>query len=97
MKMLLARNTFFWTNVFLSSQVIGIVVGEMVDRSDLTAAALSQDVLTVFQFHGYILEHEVQDMETHLLYLAREGEHKGVRDMVKQRSGFFLNKMSLLL
>ncbi|XP_072226411.1 rho family-interacting cell polarization regulator 2 isoform X2 [Leuresthes tenuis] len=57
---------------------IGMVVGEMVDRSDLAeaqdppAAALSQDVLTVFQFHSYILQHEVQDMETHLLHLARE-------------------------
>lgn len=67
--------------------VISMVVGEMVDRSDLaashhhrppSAAALSRDVLTVFQFHTYILEHEVQDMETHLLHLAREGqqEHK---------------------
>uniref|UniRef100_A0A669D354 Rho family-interacting cell polarization regulator 2 n=1 Tax=Oreochromis niloticus TaxID=8128 RepID=A0A669D354_ORENI len=37
------------------------------------AAALSQDVLTVFQFYSYILQHEVQDMETHLLHLAREG------------------------
>lgn len=64
--------------------VIGVVVGEMVDRSDLVAAAvchpcpppsaLSQDVLTVFQFHSYISQHEVQDMETHLLHLAREGE-----------------------
>ncbi|XP_047461145.1 rho family-interacting cell polarization regulator 2 isoform X2 [Mugil cephalus] len=58
--------------------VIGAVVGEMVDRSDLieaqspASAALSQDVLTVFQFHSYILQHEVQDMETHLLHLARE-------------------------
>uniref|UniRef100_A0A671U2P0 Rho family-interacting cell polarization regulator 2 n=1 Tax=Sparus aurata TaxID=8175 RepID=A0A671U2P0_SPAAU len=52
--------------------VIGVVVGEMVDRSDLVAAALSQDVLTVFQFHSYIFQHEVQDMETHLLHLARE-------------------------
>ncbi|KAL3043825.1 hypothetical protein OYC64_003641 [Pagothenia borchgrevinki] len=58
--------------------VIGLVVGEMVDRSDLVsahcplAAELSQDVLTVFQFHGYILQHELQDMETHLLHLARE-------------------------
>lgn len=50
----------------------------MVDRSDLVPAALSQDVLTVFQFHSYILLHEVQDMETHLLHLAREGEQKGV-------------------
>ncbi|XP_058474769.1 rho family-interacting cell polarization regulator 2 isoform X2 [Solea solea] len=58
--------------------VIGVVVGEMVDRSDLVmshsppASALSQDVLTVFQFHSYIIQHEVQDMETHLLHLARE-------------------------
>ncbi|XP_034455082.1 rho family-interacting cell polarization regulator 2 isoform X1 [Hippoglossus hippoglossus] len=58
--------------------VIGVVVGEMVDRSDLVtshdppASALSQDVLTVFQFHSYISQHEVQHMETHLLHLARE-------------------------
>ncbi|XP_054462179.1 rho family-interacting cell polarization regulator 2 isoform X2 [Anoplopoma fimbria] len=58
--------------------VIGVVVSEMVDRSDLqaahspTATELSQDVLTVFQFHSYILQHEVLDMETHLLHLARE-------------------------
>lgn len=45
----------------------------MVDRSDLVPAAVSQDVLTVFQFYSYILQREVQDMETHLLYLAREG------------------------
>uniref|UniRef100_A0A674NT67 Rho family-interacting cell polarization regulator 2 n=1 Tax=Takifugu rubripes TaxID=31033 RepID=A0A674NT67_TAKRU len=56
-----------------SDAVIGVVVGEMVDRSDLVPAALSQDVLTVFQFYGYILQHEVQDMETHLQHLAREG------------------------
>lgn len=59
--------------------MISVVVGEMVDRSDLVASqnppssALSQDVLTVFQFHSYILQHEVQDMETHLLHLSREG------------------------
>ncbi|KAM4550193.1 rho family-interacting cell polarization regulator 2 isoform 2-T2 [Fundulus diaphanus] len=64
--------------------VIGMVVGEMVDRSNLAAAhgppaaaapaaaALSQDVLTVFQFHSYVLQHDVQDMEIHLLHLARE-------------------------
>lgn len=52
----------------------------MVDRADLVSGsnppvtALSQDVLTVFQFHTYILQHNVQDMETHLLNLAREGE-----------------------
>uniref|UniRef100_A0A3Q0RUE8 Rho family-interacting cell polarization regulator 2 n=1 Tax=Amphilophus citrinellus TaxID=61819 RepID=A0A3Q0RUE8_AMPCI len=61
-----------------SADTISMAVGEMVDRSDLMAAqsppaaALSQDVLTVFQFYSYILQHEVQDMETHLLHLARE-------------------------
>lgn len=67
---------------FLSpSLVISIVVGEMVDKSDLVAShsspasALSEDVLTVFQFYSYILQHEVQNMETHLLHLGREGEH----------------------
>uniref|UniRef100_A0A3Q3XLS5 Rho family-interacting cell polarization regulator 2 n=1 Tax=Mola mola TaxID=94237 RepID=A0A3Q3XLS5_MOLML len=60
------------SHFFLFSPVIGIVVGEMVDRRELVPAALSQDVLTVFQFHSYILQHEVQDMETHLLHLARE-------------------------
>ncbi|XP_056267130.1 rho family-interacting cell polarization regulator 2, partial [Pseudoliparis swirei] len=61
-----------------ADKVIGVVVSEMVDRSDLveshspTAAELAQDVLTVFQFHSYILQHEVLDMETHLLHLARE-------------------------
>ncbi|KAM8884926.1 rho family-interacting cell polarization regulator 2 isoform 1-T1 [Synchiropus picturatus] len=57
--------------------VISLVVSEMVDRSDLMAppaGVLSQDVLTVFQFHTYILQHEVEDMETHLLNLAREDE-----------------------
>lgn len=50
------------------------------DRSDLTvaqdppAAELSQDVLTVFQFHSYVSQHDIQDMETHLLQLAREGQ-----------------------
>ncbi|XP_036001121.1 rho family-interacting cell polarization regulator 2 isoform X2 [Fundulus heteroclitus] len=67
--------------------LIGMVVGEMVDRSNLAAAhgppapaaapaapaaALSEDVLTVFQFHSYVLQHDVQDMEIHLLHLARE-------------------------
>lgn len=61
------------TLFLLCSEAIGVVVGEMVDRSDLVPAALSQDVLTVFQFYGYILQHDVQDMETHLLHLAREG------------------------
>lgn len=57
--------------------MIGFLAGKMVDRDDLVPAALSQDVLTVFQFYAYIIQHEVQDMETHLLHLAREGESEG--------------------
>ncbi|XP_030003292.1 rho family-interacting cell polarization regulator 2 isoform X1 [Sphaeramia orbicularis] len=63
---------------YSADRVIGVVVGEMVDRTDLVAlcsppvAALSHDVLTVFQFHSYVVQHEVQDMQTHLLDLARE-------------------------
>ncbi|KAM6959432.1 rho family-interacting cell polarization regulator 2 isoform 2-T2 [Aplochiton taeniatus] len=57
--------------------VISVVLSEMVDRSDLAGVApppsgLSQDVLTVFQFHSYVLQRRVADMETHLLQLARE-------------------------
>ncbi|XP_041759508.1 rho family-interacting cell polarization regulator 2-like isoform X4 [Coregonus clupeaformis] len=55
--------------------VIWLVVSEMVDRSDLACpppSALSQDVLTVFQFHSYVSEHSVGDMEQHLLQVARE-------------------------
>ncbi|XP_016896711.1 rho family-interacting cell polarization regulator 2 isoform X2 [Cynoglossus semilaevis] len=59
-----------------TDSVISIVVGEMVDRSDLvtshTPPAYTQDVLTVFQFHSYILQHAVQNMGSHLLDLARE-------------------------
>ncbi|XP_071230205.1 rho family-interacting cell polarization regulator 2-like isoform X3 [Salvelinus alpinus] len=35
-------------------------------------SALSQDVVTVFQFHSYVSEHSVEDMEEHLLQVARE-------------------------
>lgn len=59
---------------FYLPPVIVFMAGKMVDRDDLVPAALSQDVLTVFQFYAYIIQHEVQDMETHLLHLAREGE-----------------------
>ncbi|XP_055732652.1 rho family-interacting cell polarization regulator 2 isoform X5 [Salvelinus fontinalis] len=55
--------------------VIWLVVSEMVDRSELASpppSALSQDVLTVFQFHSYVSEHSVGDMEEHLLRVARE-------------------------
>ncbi|KAF7653177.1 hypothetical protein LDENG_00086290 [Lucifuga dentata] len=77
------RYTATLQDTHTADRVIGMVVGEMVDRSELVAAAsachpcppaaaLSQDVLTVFQFHSYILQHSVQDMQTHLLHLARE-------------------------
>ncbi|XP_051728659.1 rho family-interacting cell polarization regulator 2 isoform X2 [Ctenopharyngodon idella] len=58
--------------------VIRMVVNEMVDRSDLASSScpspssLAQDVLTVFQFHHYSVEHDVMDMERHLLDLAKE-------------------------
>ncbi|XP_051519850.1 rho family-interacting cell polarization regulator 2-like isoform X2 [Myxocyprinus asiaticus] len=58
--------------------VIRMAVSEMVDRSDLASSpcpspsSLSQDVLTVFQFHSYTVEHNITDMEQHLLDLAKE-------------------------
>ena len=65
--------------------VISMVVGAMVDKPELSpspappaaaaaAAVLPQDVLSVFQFHSYVVQHDVQDMGAHLLGLAREGE-----------------------
>uniref|UniRef100_A0A3B4DP02 Rho family-interacting cell polarization regulator 2 n=1 Tax=Pygocentrus nattereri TaxID=42514 RepID=A0A3B4DP02_PYGNA len=61
-----------------TDSVIRLVVSEMVDRSDLAVSAcpslssLAQDVLTVFQFHSYATQHNVTDMEQHLLEVARE-------------------------
>lgn len=61
-----------------TDRVMSVVVGEMVDKTELAlgsnppVTALSQDVLTVFQFNSYVSQHAVQDMETHLLNLARE-------------------------
>ncbi|KAL6456903.1 hypothetical protein MHYP_G00338660 [Metynnis hypsauchen] len=61
-----------------TDSVIRLVVSEMVDRSDLATSAcpslssLAQDVLTVFQFHSYATQHNVTDMEQHLLEVARE-------------------------
>ncbi len=60
--------------------VFRMVVNEMIDRSELTSSScpslspLAQDVLTVFQFHRYTVEHDVTDMERHLLDLAKEGK-----------------------
>uniref|UniRef100_A0A8C4HL81 Rho family-interacting cell polarization regulator 2 n=1 Tax=Dicentrarchus labrax TaxID=13489 RepID=A0A8C4HL81_DICLA len=58
------------------------VLDDLVAAHNPPVAALSQDVLTVFQFHSYILQHEVQDMETHLLHLAREGEQNGGQHLI---------------
>ncbi|KAK7138843.1 hypothetical protein R3I93_016069 [Phoxinus phoxinus] len=58
--------------------VIRMVVNEMVDGSELASSScpspssMAQDVLTVFQFHRYSVEHDVTDMERHLLDLAKE-------------------------
>ncbi|XP_073678515.1 rho family-interacting cell polarization regulator 2 [Garra rufa] len=58
--------------------VIRMVVNEMMDKSELAStlcpslSPLAQDVLTVFQFHHYTVEHDVTDMEQHLLDLAKE-------------------------
>uniref|UniRef100_A0A8C1YF17 Rho family-interacting cell polarization regulator 2 n=1 Tax=Cyprinus carpio TaxID=7962 RepID=A0A8C1YF17_CYPCA len=60
--------------------VIRIVVNEMMDRreqaSSLCASpsSLAQDVVTVFQFHHYTVEHDITDMEQYLLDLAKEGK-----------------------
>uniref|UniRef100_A0A8B9JMJ1 Rho family-interacting cell polarization regulator 2 n=1 Tax=Astyanax mexicanus TaxID=7994 RepID=A0A8B9JMJ1_ASTMX len=67
------------THPHSADSVIRLVVSEMVDRSDLAScpcpspSSLAQDVLTVFQFHSYATQHNVTDMEQHLLNLAREG------------------------
>uniref|UniRef100_A0A8C4HMU6 Rho family-interacting cell polarization regulator 2 n=1 Tax=Dicentrarchus labrax TaxID=13489 RepID=A0A8C4HMU6_DICLA len=61
---------------------------DLVAAHNPPVAALSQDVLTVFQFHSYILQHEVQDMETHLLHLAREGEQNGGQHLINIDSMF---------
>ncbi|KAL7829466.1 hypothetical protein AOLI_G00303510 [Acnodon oligacanthus] len=66
------------THPHSTDSVIRLVVSEMVDRSDLAASScpslssLAQDVLTVFQFHSYATQHNVTDMEQHLLEVARE-------------------------
>lgn len=52
----------------------------MMDRreqaSSLCASpsSLAQDVVTVFQFHHYTVEHDITDMEQYLLDLAKEGK-----------------------
>ncbi|XP_016093888.1 protein FAM65B-like isoform X3 [Sinocyclocheilus grahami] len=58
--------------------VIRMVVNEMMDRSELASSwcpsqsSLAQDVITVFQFYHYTVEHDITDMERHLLDLAKE-------------------------
>lgn len=52
----------------------------MVDRSELASSScpspssLAHDVITVFQFHNYAVEHNITDMEQHLLDLAKESK-----------------------
>uniref|UniRef100_A0A8C1KRL4 Rho family-interacting cell polarization regulator 2 n=1 Tax=Cyprinus carpio TaxID=7962 RepID=A0A8C1KRL4_CYPCA len=58
--------------------VIRIVVNEMMDRREQASSlcpspsSLAQDVVTVFQFHHYTVEHDITDMEQYLLDLAKE-------------------------
>uniref|UniRef100_A0A8C9U211 Rho family-interacting cell polarization regulator 2 n=1 Tax=Scleropages formosus TaxID=113540 RepID=A0A8C9U211_SCLFO len=65
--------------------VIRLAVSEMLDQVDLASCpcpvppALSQDFITVFQFHSYACEHGVLDMGEHLLRLAREGMSEVLR------------------
>uniref|UniRef100_A0A8C1KVV3 Rho family-interacting cell polarization regulator 2 n=1 Tax=Cyprinus carpio TaxID=7962 RepID=A0A8C1KVV3_CYPCA len=60
--------------------VIRIVVNEMMDRREQASSlcpspsSLAQDVVTVFQFHHYTVEHDITDMEQYLLDLAKEGK-----------------------
>ncbi|XP_061112261.1 rho family-interacting cell polarization regulator 2 isoform X1 [Conger conger] len=61
-----------------ADSIIRRLVSEMMDRTELgsspcgSPSALSQEVLTVFQFHGYASAHGVTDMSGHLLQEARE-------------------------
>ncbi|KAA0710521.1 Rho family-interacting cell polarization regulator 2 [Triplophysa tibetana] len=58
--------------------VIRTVLSEMVDRSELASSScpspssLAHNLITVFQFHSYAVEHNITDMEQHLLDLAKE-------------------------
>ncbi|XP_035285848.1 rho family-interacting cell polarization regulator 2 isoform X1 [Anguilla anguilla] len=63
-----------------ADSVIRRLVNEMMDRTEPgpspspcgSPPAVSQDVLTVFQFHSYASAHGVTDMAEHLLQVARE-------------------------
>ncbi|RXM32606.1 Protein FAM65B [Acipenser ruthenus] len=53
------------------------VVNEMMDRSELvstssSSCSLSPDVITIFQFHNYMITHGVSNIEDHLLHTANE-------------------------
>ncbi|TRY84382.1 hypothetical protein DNTS_025468 [Danionella cerebrum] len=50
-----------------ADSVIRMVLNKMSSSS-----SVAQEVITVFQFHQYTVEHNVTDMERHLLDLARE-------------------------
>ncbi|KAJ8402996.1 hypothetical protein AAFF_G00359120 [Aldrovandia affinis] len=61
-----------------TDSVIRQLVSEMMDKSELASSpcplpsALTQNVLTVFQFHSYASAHGVLDMKEHLLQAAQE-------------------------
>ncbi|KAI1901667.1 hypothetical protein AGOR_G00036750 [Albula goreensis] len=66
------------SRIHTADSVIRQLVSEMMDRCELasppcsTPSTLSQNILTVFQFHSYASAHSVSDMKEHLLQLAQE-------------------------
>uniref|UniRef100_A0A9J8ABT3 Rho family-interacting cell polarization regulator 2 n=1 Tax=Cyprinus carpio carpio TaxID=630221 RepID=A0A9J8ABT3_CYPCA len=48
------------------------ILSELASSLCPSLSPLAQDILTVFQFHRYAVEHDVTDMERHLLDLAKE-------------------------
>ncbi|XP_055749511.1 rho family-interacting cell polarization regulator 2-like isoform X2 [Salvelinus fontinalis] len=49
-----------------------VVSPSALSQDVVSPSALSHDVVTVFQFHSYVSKHSVEDMEDHLLQVARE-------------------------
>ncbi|KAG9355496.1 hypothetical protein JZ751_000334 [Albula glossodonta] len=66
------------SRIHTADSVIRQLVSEMMDRCEpasppcSTPSTLSQNILTVFQFHSYTSAHSVSDMKEHLLQLAQE-------------------------
>lgn len=69
----------------------------MADRSELASSScpspssLAHDVITVFQFHSYAVEHNITDMEQHLLDLAKESKIQFWVDRLLNWNGNMLN------